>query len=345
MPIPVIQGGMGIGVSLSNLASAIANEGGIGVISAVGLGLIQDKQEHSFVDNNDIALRNEIRAARNKTTGILGVNIMTALSNFKELVKTSIEEGIDIVFSGAGLPLDLPSYLGNKSKSKLVPIVSSARAAKIICSKWWQNFKYAPDAIVVEGPKAGGHLGFARKNIDLKEYELEKLIPEVILAKKDVEEQSGKSIPVIAGGGVYTGQDIFNMINLGASAVQMGTRFVASEECDASDKFKQAFIDAKESDISIIDSPVGMPGRAINNAFFNEVKQGLRVSEFCEYNCMKECNSGDNSYCIAKALVHAYNGNLDDGFAFAGSNAYRVKEIFKVSEIFKQLKEEFKLAE
>ncbi|KAB4175978.1 NAD(P)H-dependent flavin oxidoreductase, partial [Bacteroides uniformis] len=185
---PVIQGGMGVGISLSGLASAVANEGGVGVISCAGLGLLYPKGKGSYPEKCISGLREEIHKARTKTEGIIGVNVMVALSNYADMVRTAIEEKIDVVFSGAGLPLDLPSYLTPESTTKLVPIVSSSRAAKIICDKWQKNYNYLPDAIVVEGPKAGGHLGFKKEQLQDQHYALETLIPEVVMIASSYKE-------------------------------------------------------------------------------------------------------------------------------------------------------------
>jgi nitronate monooxygenase len=345
IPIPIIQGGMGVGISLSGLASAVANAGGVGVISSVAIGLINDSPEKNYRQINIDSLRDEIRKARQMTSGVLGVNVMVALSNFADMVKTSVEEGIDIIFSGAGLPLDLPKYLIEGAKTKLVPIVSSARAAAIICKKWIQNYNYVPDAIVVEGPKAGGHLGFKAEQIEDENFQLENLIPEVVKEAKIYEDQYGKSIPVIAAGGIYTGGDIYDIMELGATAVQMGTRFVATHECDASDEFKNSYLNATENDVRIIKSPVGMPGRAIINQFFREVEEGIRKPLKCRHHCIITCDFKVTPYCIANALVEAQKGNLDQGFAFAGSNVHRVNEIISVNELFEILDSEYNEAD
>ena len=220
--LPIIQGGMGVGISLSGLASAVANEGGVGVISCAGIGLIYPKFSNDYRTNSIMGLREEIRKARAKTSGVIGVNIMVALSNFADMVRTAIEEKADIIFSGAGLPLDLPSYLGEKSSTKLVPIVSSARAAHIICEKWKTNYNYLPDAIVVEGPKAGGHLGYKNTQIEDDNFSLERLIPEVVATADRFAAQHAHPIPVIAAGGLYTGEDIYRIMSLGAAGVQIG---------------------------------------------------------------------------------------------------------------------------
>lgn len=345
IPVPIIQGGMGIGISLSKLASAVANMGGVGIISTVGIGLTGKQESLGWKKGNIEGIRKEIRQARTMTTGVLGVNIMSVLTDFSDMVKTSIEEGIDIIFSGAGLPLDLPSYLREGAKTKLVPIVSSGRAASIIAQKWQQNYNYLPDAFVVEGPKAGGHLGFKANALEEVGNTLENLVVEVARVALDIKEKFNKEIPVIAAGGIFNGKDILEIMKQGASAVQLGTRFVATEECDASEEFKQAVVDAGESDIQIIKSPVGMPGRTIFNRFLQEARDGERRPRVCKHNCIRSCNPKTTLYCISEALFSAFKGNMKDGFAFVGSNAGRVKRISTVKEIFNELQEEYRQAE
>lgn len=339
LKMPVIQGGMGVGISLSGLASAVANEGGVGVISSAGLGLLYKNFSTDYLKASIYGLKEEIRKAREKTNGIIGVNVMVAMSNFADMVKTAIQEKADIIFSGAGLPLDMPSFLKSDSTTKLVPIVSSARAAKIICQKWKSIYNYLPDAIVVEGPKAGGHLGYKEDQIEDQNFSLEKTIPEVVEVANEYKDE--KQIPVFAAGGIYTGEDMSRIMELGASGVQMGTRFVTTEECDASDAFKQTYINAEEKDIEIIKSPVGMPGRAIWNSFIQKMKDGNTHPRGCVCHCIKTCDSTKSPYCIIMALYNAFKGNLDRGYAFAGSNAFRAKKIETVKEIFASLKAEY----
>lgn len=339
---PVIQGGMGVGVSLSGLASAVANEGGVGVISCAGLGLLYPRQKGTYAEKCIEGLREEIQKARKKTKGVIGVNIMVALSDYADMVRTAINEKIDVIFSGAGLPLDLPSYLTPGSTTKLVPIVSSSRAARIICDKWQKNYNYLPDAIVVEGPKAGGHLGFKREQLQDENYALEVLIPEVVAIASDYKEK--KQIPVIAAGGISTGGDIARFIALGASGVQMGSIFVTTWECDASEAFKEVYIHSKSEDVLIIESPVGMPGRAIDGDFIQSVKNGMEKPTKCSYHCIKTCDYTQSPYCIIKALYNAAKGNMKKGYAFAGSNAFLAEKISSVKEVMNKLEREFFLA-
>lgn len=344
IPVPIIQGGMGVGISLSGLASAVANEGGVGVISAAGLGLVHRNSALDFIQANIEGLKNEIRLARQKTSGVLGVNIMVAMSNFADLVKTAVSEKIDIIFSGAGMPMDLPGFLTPGSITKLVPIVSSGRAARIICQKWKSAFDYLPDAIVVEGPKAGGHLGFKKDQLDDSRFSLEELVPEVVQEVKIFEDKYQKKIPVIAAGGIYSGADILSILEKGASGVQMGTRFVTTTECDASESFKMAYINASREDIEIIQSPVGMPGRAIKSNFIEKVREGLKKPLRCPFHCIKTCDVSSSPYCIINALFSAYKGNMKAGYAFAGSNAYLASKITSVKELFGELRDELQAA-
>lgn len=339
--IPIVQGGMGVGISLSGLASAVANEGGIGVIAAAGIGMNEKDFYTNYLEANTRAIRREIRKAKSLTKGIVGINIMAAFSHYNDFARVAIEENIDMIFSGAGLPMNLPGLLGADSTTKLVPIVSSDRAAKLICQRWLKRFDYLPDAIVVEGTKAGGHLGFKLEQINDEAYALEKLVTGVIEVAGEFSNRYGKPIPVIAAGGIYTGGDIRKFINLGAEAVQLGTRFVVTEECDADDAFKQEYINAKREDIVIIKSPVGMPGRAINNKFLDDVNSGRKRPYSCPYHCILSCDYKNSPYCIANALMNAKKGKFRNGFAFAGANVYRVNEIISVKKLMATLVSEY----
>ncbi len=343
--VPIIQGGMSVGVSLSGLAAAVTNEGGIGVIGAAGIGMFEEDFENNFKEANRRALRKEIRKAKEMTDGLIGVNVLMALTDANELIKISAEEKVNFVFLGAGLPLKLPEEVtpqGEKEPfTKVVPIVSSARATKIIFDYWAKNYGNVPSMVVVEGPMAGGHLGFKKEQIDDPNYALEKIFPPILEAVKGYEKRFNKEIPVVAAGGIFDGSDICKYISMGAAGVQMGTRFVATYECDASQKFKEMYLKCKKEDLEIIKSPVGLPGRAIRNKFIEDVEKGIRKPFKCPWKCLKTCDFRTSPYCIARALTNAKEGKLDDGFTFAGANAYRVNKIVSVKELIEELKEEY----
>ncbi len=344
--VPIIQGGMGVGISLSSLASAVAKTGAIGVIATAGIGQFEPDWNTNFKEANKRALCRELTTARANTDGIIGVNIMVALSDFDDLVQCAVDEHADVLFLGAGLPIKLPKTLPLDSlgrlHTKFVPIVSSGRAADLIFKSWAKHFHHVPDGVVVEGPMAGGHLGFRKEQIADPDYALEEILPDVICAIKPYEQQFGKHIPVIAGGGIYTGRDIHKFMQMGAGGVQMATRFVATYECDASDEFKQAFLKCKKDDIIIIDSPVGLPGRAIRCEFLDRVLSGIKEKFECNWKCLRSCDFKNVSYCIARALTNAKKGDLKHGFAFAGANVFRVDKIVSVKELIAELMEEYK---
>lgn len=338
--VPIIQGGMGIAVSLSGLASAVANEGGIGVISAVGIGMTEPDYKKHFKQANKTALRKEIRKARAQTDGVLGVNIMMAISDFDELLKIAVDEEIDVAFIGAGLFLKNPADM-ERSHTKFVPKVSSARAANLIFKYWSEKYNRVPDAVVVEGPLAGGHLGFKKAKINSQKNTLDILVRETVDILRQYEQKYGREIPVIAGGGIYSGADMKRITDAGAKAVKIGTRFVTTHECDVSDAFKQNYIKAKKGDVTIIDSPVGLPGRVISNEFTEAINRGERKPVNCSWRCLKSCNYKEVPFCIADALFNAAQGNFEKGFSFAGSNAYKAKKIISVKETMAQIKREY----
>ena len=333
---PIIQGGMGVRVSRAGLASAVANEGGAGIIASVGLGDFENLAKNQFIESVNNALRDEIRRARSLTNGIIGVNVMVVLSNYEELVKVCVEEKVDLLICGSGLPLDLPK-LTEGTDIKLIPIVSSARALNIIYRKWKQNYNRVPDAVILEGPMAGGHLGFAYNDIVSETTAtLEQLVKELVEFTETLDEK----IPVIAAGGIFDGHDIARFLKLGASGVQMATRFVCTDECDVDDNFKQAYLSARKEDIAIIKSPVGLPGRVIKNEFTARMMNGETIPFRCSHHCLRSCDPRTAPYCIAKVLVNASKGIFDNAFVFAGANAYRCNEIVPVRTLMNQLKEE-----
>ena len=335
---PIIQGGMGVGVSLHNLAGSVSKEGGIGVISTADIGY----QEEDFYQNpmkaNLRAIGKEIKMARDIAGDdkILGVNIMVALRNYAEIVKECVKQKIDLIISGAGIPKDLPQYVKGTC-TKIAPIVSSLRCCKLIVKHWMSKYDYVPDMIVIEGPEAGGHLGFKEDELtEENKPKLEDITVEVVNYIKEVEKETSKEIPVISAGGIWDGKDIRRFLDLGADGVQMATRFVATDECDASDVFKQAYVNAKKEDVKIIKSPVGMPGRAINNEFIKNTKKEKPKIDKC-YNCIRTCNVATTPYCITKALINAVKGNMKDALVFCGSNVDKVKEIVSVHKLMNEL--------
>ena len=346
--MPIVQGGMGVGISLSGLASAVANAGGIGVLATAGIGQFEHDVKTNFKEANKRALRKEIQKTKAKTDGIIGVNVMVALSDFDDLVQCAVEEEVNLLFLGAGLPIRLPETLPldklGQLSTKFVPIVSSGKAAKLIFRSWAKQFNHIPDAVVVEGPLAGGHLGFKKKHINDPDYALEKILPEVISAVEPYEKLFLKSVPVIAAGGIYTGGDIHKIMQAGASGVQMGTRFVATHECDASQEFKDTYVNCRKEDIILIDSPVGLPGRAIRNSFFERIESGEKETFKCYWKCLRTCDFKNVPYCIALALTNAKEGDMEHGFAFAGANAYRVNKIISVKELVDTLDGEYTAA-
>lgn len=328
---------MGVGVSLSKLAAAVAKEGGIGVISGVQIGFDEDDFIKNNQEANVRALRKHIQKAKELCKdGILGVNLLAAMKNYKDMAMAAVEEEIDLIISGAGLPLDLPPIVEN-SKTKIAPIVSSGKAAALICKVWDKKYKRTSDMFIVEGPNAGGHLGFSKEELESASHKnLEELVVEVVEAIKPYEEKYNVKIPVIAAGGVFTGEDIARYIKLGASGVQMGTRFVATHECDAHINFKNTYVNSKEEDMRLVKSPVGMPGRAVNNEFTKRLDTENVPVKRC-YDCLVPCNPKDTPYCISQALINSVTGNIDEGLVFSGSNAYKVDKIVSVKELIEEL--------
>lgn len=341
--IPIVQGGMGVRVSMASLASAVANEGGIGTISSIGLGDLNASADEVEKTSRDALVR-EIHRARELSDGHIAVNVMGVLSNADDLIRTAVREGIRIIVFGAGLPIKLPALIPELDVN-IVPVISSARVAELILRNWDKRHERIPDAFILEGPLAGGHLGFTLEQLDKREdFSIEILLSQVLEAIKPYEDKFGRKIPIVTAGGIYTGNDIARMLSLGASGVQMGTRFVCTRECGASSEFKQAYMDAKKEDIVIINSPVGMPGRAINNQFLKKLEVQGKLKVDCPYKCLTACKVKDARYCIARALLNSYFGDVENGLIFCGQNAYRADRIVTVSELVSELLGELEAA-
>jgi NAD(P)H-dependent flavin oxidoreductase YrpB (nitropropane dioxygenase family) len=329
--IPVIQGGMGVGVSLSRLAGAVAAAGGIGIISTAQIGFREPDFSQNPIECNLRAIKTEIEKARKLAKGgIIGVNIMVATKRYEDYVKAAVAAGVDLIISGAGLPMTLPEISGN---AKIAPIVSSRKSLSVISKYWQKKYQRKPDLVVIEGPEAGGHLGFSKEEI--KEYTEDKTKNYDDEVKSIIELADELDVPVAVAGGVYTRADMDHYMEMGAAGVQMATRFVTTEECDASDAYKQAYINAKKEDIVIVKSPVGMPGRAIHNKFLDKVAAGERFMKGCKQ-CIITCKPATSPYCITEALVNAVKGDLDNGLIFCGSNAYRATKIENVADIMEE---------
>ena len=354
---PVIQGGMGVGISLSSLAGAAAKAGGIGIISTAQIGFSRPDFKKNPMEANLKAIHTELEKARKiAPEGILGFNIMVATKEYAKYVKEAVKAGADVIISGAGLPIDMPKFVKeaegredcSSRRTMIAPIVSSVKSAMVICRMWDRKYQTAPDFVVVEGPRAGGHLGFSREQLteygadtdhvaetyDEGKYDSE--IRGIIDLVKSFAEKYGKKIPVISAGGVFDHKDVLHHLALGADGVQVGTRFVTTEECDAPMAYKKAYLDAGQEDIVIVKSPVGMPGRAIKNKFLEQVSKGPLKVEWC-FQCLEHCNPAQVPYCITKALINAAEGRIDDALLFCGSNACRCEKIETVEDVMKEL--------
>lgn len=367
---PVIQGGMGVGISLSSLAGAVAKAGGIGIISTAQIGFRNPEFMKNPLEANLKAIHSEFKKAREiAPAGILGFNIMVATKEYGRYVKEAVRAGADVIISGAGLPVDMPKFVTEAEKelytggvmesgkyekrhTMLAPIVSSMKSAMVICKMWDRKYKTAPDFVVIEGPCAGGHLGFSREqlteygadtdsvSVTYKQAVYEKEIRGIIKTVKEFANQYKKKIPVITAGGVFDHKDVLRQLKLGADGIQAATRFVTTEECDAPMAYKQAYLDAGEKDIVIVKSPVGMPGRAIRNEFLDRVRENRLPVGHC-FRCLERCNPAETPYCITRALINAAEGNIKEALLFCGSNAFRCNRIETVPQVMKELCGEF----
>ena len=335
---PLIQGGMGIGVSLSGLAGAVAKEGGAGTISAAQIGFLQPEFEQNPVLANLKAMEEELQKARKiAPDGILGFNIMVAMNHYETYVRKAVETGADFIASGAGLPLDLPAMVSDTDIA-IAPIVSSARGAALILKYWEKKYHRYPDFIVIEGPEAGGHLGFSRKQLEEKmDYDME--ISEILKLVRVYEKKAERKIPVAVGGGICDKARAEHEFMLGADLIQVASRFITTKECDADSAYKDAYLKAQKEDIVLVSSPVGMPGRAIRNSFLERVEKGeVQRPQKC-FGCLKHCNPAEIPYCITEALIHAVKGDTENGLLFCGAQGFLANQIETVQDVMEDLLE------
>ena len=346
IPIPIIQGGMGVRVSTSPLVAAVANCGAGGTIASVGLPPDTEENRKDVPKSSREHLQKQIRESRKLSKGAIGVNIMMALSNYEDLVRTTAKEEADYIISGAGLPISLPEF-AEGSSIKLIPLIASARGAKLILKTWKRRYNRLPDAIVVEGPLSGGHIaGYSLEELKALKDKIEEMpllensLKEVLDLVKEYEKEYNASIPVIAAGGIFDGKDMAKFLKLGAKGVQIGTRFVTTTECSASDKLKELYINAQDKDIAFIQSPVGMPARVIRTKFIDKVLRGEGAAFNCVYQCLRTCDPATVPYCIAKALIHAVDGNIDNAVALAGTNVSKITKVVPVKELIDEIDKE-----
>ena len=336
--VPLIQGGMGVGISLGRLAGTVAREGGVGIISSAQIGYREPDFDRNPAEANLRAIESEMKKARAiSPDGIIGFNVMTALKEHAAHIRAAVKAGADIVISGAGLPTDLPA-LTEGSSTKIAPIVSTVKSANVILYYWDRKYKRTADLVVIEGPQAGGHLGFKKEEIETytpQSYGEE--IRKIIVTVRKYAEKYGVKIPVVVAGGIYDSSDVKRIMDLGADGVQVATRFVTTEECDADIRYKEAYINASEEDIRIVKSPVGMPGRAIMNSFMERVMCGEKIPHSPCHGCLAKCSPADIPYCITDGLIDAVKGNIEKGLLFCGAKAFKAEKIETVSEVIQAL--------
>lgn len=344
--IPVVQGGMGVGVSLASLAGAVAAQGGLGVISTAQIGYNLPDFSANPMAANLRAIREQVKSAREKAHGgAIGVNIMVATRNYKDYVLEAVKARVDIIISGAGLPTALPEYVKG-SKTKIAPIVSSEKAAKLICRMWDKRYQCTPDMVVIEGPLAGGHLGFSKDQlVPFVENSVDKIsdmmhhydeeIKKIIQVCREYGEKYSKHIPVVIAGGIDGRKEADHCFALGAVGIQVATPFVATEECDAHRNFKEAYVRAEKEDIVILNSPVGMPARGIKNKFLQNVAAGIKGEIRCRQ-CLEHCDPLKIPYCITDALIRAVQGDVENGLVFCGANVDKIKRISTVRDVIEK---------
>lgn len=335
---PLVQGGMGVGISLGGLAGAVAKAGGVGLISTAQIGFQEEDFEKNPFEANLRAMVKEYEKARAQAPeGVIGFNIMVALQHYKEYVMQAAKIGADIIISGAGLATELPAYVKGFA-TKIAPIVSGERAAELLLKVWDKKYQTTADMVVIEGPLAGGHLGFHKEEAEsITEETYEGTIQKIIQVVKDYAKKYGKKIPIVVAGGIDNPQKVKRVLELGADGVQVASPFVATVECDAAEGFKQKYVEATREEIQLVTSPVGMPGRAIRNGFVERVEAGVREPITRCYGCLRKCNPAEIPYCITHALITSAKGDAENGLVFCGANTYKINKISTVQEVIENL--------
>ncbi len=336
--VPLIQGGMGVGISLGRLAGSVAAQGGVGIISTAQIGYRESDFDKNPNEANLRAIYSEMKKAREiSPNGIIGFNIMTALKNYRQHVEAAVRSGADLIISGAGLPIELPEITAG-SDVQIAPIVSTEKSAKVILKYWDRKYQRTADIIVIEGPKAGGHLGFKKEELEFytqKVYDNE--VNKIIGVVRDYEIKYQTKIPVILAGGIYEKADVEHAEHLGVDGIQVATRFVTTKECDAHINYKECYIKAEKDDIVIVKSPVGMPGRAILNPFLKRVMLGEKIPHTPCHGCLAKCNPSEIPYCITDSLVYAARGEVERALLFCGADAYKATRIETVKEVIESM--------
>lgn len=344
LALPLIQGGMGVGVSMGGLAGAVAAQGAMGTLSTAGAGWNEPDFAAHPQQANLRALRREVQRAKRLAAGagLVAVNAMVATRQYADSVRTALEAGADAIVSGAGLPLELPA-LAEGFEALLAPIVSGPRAAQLICRTWAKRYGRVPDFVVLEGCQAGGHLGFEEADLlSGRCAPLSRLIPEVLAALRPFEEKFGRAIPLFCAGGVATGAEMARCTRLGAAGAQLATRFIATEECDAGQGYKDVLLAARPEDLRIIHSPVGMPGRAVNSPLVQRLAAGMRQPPAHCSGCIKSCRPAETPFCITHALIEAVKGNWEEGLFFSGSRVDLVDRMRTVPDLIDELMKEWR---
>jgi len=348
IPVPIVQGALGAGISTAPLVSRVSDEGGLGVIASVGLGVVYGIDNgvslkeiyKNFAKRNSDALREEILRIREITDAPFAVNIMSVLTDYDTLAKVCDEEKVDVIISGAGLPIKLPQYITN-DHTKLVPLVSSGRVANLILKRWDKRFGRTADAVIIESPFSGGHQGFSFEEIQSANSNiLENLISDTKESVKIYEDKYDHEIPVIATGGIYSGMDVGRHLDYGASGVQIGSRFILTEECDVSPNYKAAHMSARERDIDLILSPLGLPVRVVKNEFYWKLQRGEVMDFNCGYHCLSACKANKANFCIAEALISARKGDMENGLVLCSTITPRSNRIYSVKELMTELVDE-----